>query len=149
MREYRWTRDVLAELIEGYAAARASEFAGDADGYIQRFAGDESPREAIFHTALGDGIGDAFLGGKPKDEIAKRCRVQLLGLRPATLELPRALRTGHDTSVQQPACLAFIRVTERRHEGTQMQLLDSSGVKISGRRILATGLRTPAEDRRG
>src|ERR1700738_4553171 len=62
--------DIFAEVIEAYAAALLTKFAAGGQSFGESFAGDEAAREAVLHAAARNGIGDAALGGEPKDKIA-------------------------------------------------------------------------------
>src|SRR4029077_500165 len=62
--------DIFAEVIEAHVAALLAEFAAGGESLRESFAGDEASREAELHAAARDGIGDAALGGKPKDKVA-------------------------------------------------------------------------------
>src|ERR1700730_16397382 len=62
--------DVFAEVIEAYVATLVAEFAAGSEGFGKRLTGDEAAGEAVLHAAACDGVGDAALGGKPKDKVA-------------------------------------------------------------------------------
>src|SRR5260370_4549664 len=62
--------DVFAEMIEADVAALLAQFAAGGEGFRESFPGDEASREAELHAAARNGIGDAALGGKPKDKVA-------------------------------------------------------------------------------
>src|SRR6267154_3827110 len=64
--------DIFAEMIEAYAATLLAKLVTGGKRFGKRFTGDEAAREAVLHTAAGDGVGDAALGRKPKDKIANQ-----------------------------------------------------------------------------
>jgi hypothetical protein len=43
--------------------------------FLQRFAGDKSSREPVLRAQARDAIRDAFLCGKPEDQISQRVRI--------------------------------------------------------------------------
>src|ERR1700719_4778820 len=62
--------DIFAEMIEANIAALLAEFAAGGESFRESFAGDEASRKAELHAAASDGVGDAALGGEPKDKVA-------------------------------------------------------------------------------
>src|SRR4029077_11505813 len=64
--------DVLAEVIEAYVAALLAGLEAGGESFGESFPGDEAPREAELHAAPRDGIGDAALGGQPKNKVANQ-----------------------------------------------------------------------------
>src|SRR5260370_41242432 len=57
-------------MIEADVAALLAEFAAGGESFREGFSGDEASREAVLHAAARDGIGNAALGGEPKDKVA-------------------------------------------------------------------------------
>src|SRR5260370_41835682 len=57
-------------MIEADVATLLAQFAAGGEGFRESFPSDEAAREAELHTAARDGVGDAALGGEPKDKVA-------------------------------------------------------------------------------
>src|SRR6267154_1504652 len=64
--------DVFAEMIEAYAATLLAKLVTGGERFGKRLTGDEAAREAMLHTTARDGVGDAALGRKPKNNIANQ-----------------------------------------------------------------------------
>ena len=81
--------------------------------FVQRFAGNESPGEAVPRSQPPDPTGHTFLGGEPEDEIAQRIRGRIrLFARFAVENLTEHVRMAYPCSL-----FPYAVQPDQTHEG--------------------------------